>query len=483
MESRLKMQFLWFNRKLLIESLNLPSFFDRFLRLAFINILSNLMVPLAGLLSVAFLGHLGEIRHLAGVTLATIIFNYLYRALGFLRIATTGITAQAEGRDARDDVLLALLRNGLLALILGLGILLLQYPLGIIGFSLLSAAPMVKSSALAYYDTRILGAPAVLLNFVLIGWFLGREKSGKVLLMSIVGNGANIVLDYLLIIHLGLESGGAGLATSISQLLMCLVGLILVCREVKLQEIVKVSEQLKLSAFNNTLILNRDLFIRTLVFLSAFSLFTNLSALMGTETLAENAVLLQVFSLVVYLIDGLAFATESLAGNFKGQEATENFLPLLKLAGTIGFIFGLSSATAFILFPEPLFTLLTNHQELFSYLNSHVFWLLPVLGFGSIAFILDGYFLGLAEGRLIRNTALISTFVGFIPLAIIAWQCHNSSWLWLALSCFMLTRAVLLSLQVPKTLKHSNLIENESSATSMANSPFSIGSPVVSGNR
>ncbi len=453
MESQLKKTAPWLNHNSFLHYFNIPPFFNRFLRLALINILSNLMVPLAGLLSVAFLGHLQAIHHLAGVTLATIVFNYLYRALGFLRMGTTGVTAQAVGRDAKDDVLLALLRNGLLALALGLGILLLQYPLRVVGFSLLSAAPMVKASAQGYYDARILGAPAVFLNFVLIGWFLGREQSGKVLLMSIVGNGANIVFDYLLIVRWGLESGGAGLATSMSQILMALVGIIFVLKEVKLSDVIKVSKRLKPSAFRNTLTLNRDLFIRTLVLLSAFSLFTNLSAAMGTETLAENAVLLQIFSLAVYLIDGLAFATESLAGNFKGKAAKQDLQPLLKLAGTIGLSVGLISATAFILFPEPLFTLLTNHQEIFPSLNAHVYWLLPVLVFGSIAFILDGYFLGLAEGVMLRNTALSSTFLGFVPLAVMAWQLNDSDLLWLALTCFMVFRSILLGFKVPQTLK------------------------------
>ncbi|MDJ0598422.1 MAG: guanitoxin biosynthesis MATE family efflux transporter GntT [Crocosphaera sp.] len=454
MESSFKRVHLEAYKNRCLEWLNLPSFSWRFLRLAFINVLSNLMVPIAGLLSITFLGHLEDIHHLAGVTLATIIFNYLYRALGFLRTSTTGITAQGMGRKDSQEVLLVLLKNGLLALSLGLIILVLQYPLRWIGFNLVTAAPLVKASAQSYYDMRILGAPAVLLNFVLIGWFLGKEQSGKVLWLSLVGNGANVILDYLLIIRWGLESGGAGLATSLSQIVMCLMGLFLVIKEINWPEFKQVIQQLSFEQWKGNLMLNRDLFIRTFILLSAFSLFTNVSSAMGTLVLAENSVLLQVFSLVVYFIDGLAFATESLAGNFKGQGSKKQLIPLLKFSGGISFTLALVSVFILISFPQTLFGLLTNHQEIFPYLQSHVIWLLPVLGFGSIAFILDGYFIGLAEGVMLRNTALGSTFIGFVPVATIAWHYNNSNLLWLALSLFMATRVILLGLKIPQTLKN-----------------------------
>ena len=347
-----------------------------------------------------------------------------------------------------------MLKNGLLAIGLGLILLVLQYPLRWVGFHLVSAAPIVKASAQAYYDTRIIGAPAVLLNFVLIGWFLGKEQSGKVLWLSLIGNGANVILDYLFIIRWGLESAGAGLATSLSQIIMCLIGLFLVVKDIDWQEVKQVRQRLSFEQWKDNLMLNRDLFIRTLILLSALSLFTNVSSSMGTLVLAENSVLLQVFSLVVYFIDGVAFATESLAGNFKGQGTKKQLIPLLKFSGILSFIFALVAVSILILFPQTLFGLLTNHQEIFPYLKSHVIWLLPVLGFGSIAFILDGYFIGLAEGVMLRNTAFGATFVGFVPVAIIAWHYNDSNLLWLALSLFMVTRVILLGLKVPKTLEN-----------------------------
>src|SRR4028119_2178651 len=162
-------------------NLTFPSQYDfipRYFRLALANVLSSIMIPLANLVSAIFLGHLEEIHHFAGVTLAGNLLNFLYIVLLFLRMGTTGVTAQAVGRDDREGVLLVGLRNGLIALVLGVAIVLLQYPLGVLGFSILDVASEVKYSAQAYFNTQSWGAPAILLNFVLLGWFLGREKNG-----------------------------------------------------------------------------------------------------------------------------------------------------------------------------------------------------------------------------------------------------------------------------------------------------------------
>jgi len=244
------------------------------------------------------------------------------------------------------------------------------------------------------------------------------------------------------------------MATAISQYLMLLVGMIFVCRDVRLKEVKAIAKQvLNLSELKACLALNGDIFIRTFAFLSTSSIFTNLSSAMGTIMLAENALLLQVVTLAAYFIDGLAFATESLAGICRGREANHQLAVLIRIAGGTGLILGLALALVFVLFPQPLFSVLTNHSEVIERINIYVPWLLPVLGFGSIAFILDGYFLGLAEGPTIRSAALAATLLGFVPIAIIAWQLNSSHLLWLAMSLFMAARVVTLSVQVPRTLR------------------------------
>jgi multidrug resistance protein, MATE family len=432
-----------------------PDFYRPFFQLAIVNVLSNLMVPVAGLVNTAFLGHLDNIDSLAGVALATVLFNYIYWTFGFLRMATTGTTAQAVGRNDRTGVLLIGLRYGLLALAIGLLILLLQVPLRSIGFALLSAAPDVEAAGAAYYNALIWGAPATLINYVLLGWFLGQAQGRKVLLLSLISNGSNVILDYGLIVHLGWQSTGAGLATALSQYLMLFTGIWLMTCEAKVQQLRSLASQiLDASALKSAFLLNREILIRTFALVSTFALFTNLSSGLGTVILSTNAILLQVVGLAAYFIDGLAFATESWAGMLQGQRTTTGLAQLLRVSGGASLGLGLLFAIAFLLFPVPLFSLLTHHAEILDRLPLFVPWLFPVLGFGSIAYMLDGYFLGLTQGKVLRQSALVSTLVGFAPVAIAAWYWHSSHLLWLALTAFMAFRAITLGLQIPQSLRN-----------------------------
>ena len=190
-------------------------FLIQFGHLAIANILSNLMVPLAGSIDTAFLGHLSEIRYLGGVAIATIIFNVTYWSFGFLRMATTGLTAQAYGRHDYEGLQLVCLRNSLLAISLGVLIVRLQVSIRHLGFWLLSTEPDVQLSSEAFYNACIWGAPAVLLNCVVLEWFLGIGRGKRVILLSLVASGDNILLDYWFIRQLGWASAGAGAATQL----------------------------------------------------------------------------------------------------------------------------------------------------------------------------------------------------------------------------------------------------------------------------
>ncbi|NJR52587.1 MAG: MATE family efflux transporter [Leptolyngbyaceae cyanobacterium CSU_1_3] len=407
------------------------------------------MVPLAGWMDVAFLGHLSEIHHLAGVALATVLFNYIYWTFGFLRMGTTGMTAQAVGRDDADAILLIGLRNATVAIGLGMMILLLQSPIKMIGFTLLSATAEVKASGQIFYNALIWGAPATLLNFVLIGWLLGQSQSAQVLLLSIVGNLSNVGLDYLLIVRSGWQSAGAGISTAISQYLMLVVGIILVGRKVQFSQIHRLAGQiLNPAALKATLILNREILIRTFSLISTFAVFTNLSSMFGTEILSTNTLLLQVVTLAAYFIDGLAFAVETLAGELKGQQNFKELASLVKISVLTSLSLGLSFAITFIFFPVPLFGLLTHHAEILQQVKEYVRWLFPVLGFGSIAYLLDGYFLGLTEGRILRISVVTALAIGFVPMAIVACYSRNNHLLWLALGLFMACRATVLSIRL-----------------------------------
>jgi multidrug resistance protein, MATE family len=450
-------------------------FLAQFLKMALVNIASNLMVPLSGLLDVAFLGHLSNIHHLAGVALATVLFNYLYWSFGFLRMGTTGPTAQALGRGDSDAMVLIGLRNGVIALGLGLVILVLQVPLRELGFTLLGATPDLKATGSAYFNAMIWGAPATLLNYVVLGWLLGRGQSRSVLLLSVVGNLAKVGLDYALI---GPWAGaGAGAATALSQSLMFAVGLGVIGWQssgptkvadravadptVSGQTALTITwpqvrsllpQVLDPAALKLTLGLNGDILVRTFLLISTFSAFTILGAQLGTTVLAANTILLEVLSLAAYFIDGLAFATESWAGKLYGQGQRGQLRQLLKLSGGLSLGLGLAFALAFNLGQGPLLNRLTSHKEVQVVAAQFVVWLYPVLGFGSIAYMLDGYFLGLAAGKVVRQAA-VWVAIGVVPIGLIAASTRDPHILWLMLTVFMLLRALTLGVRCQETLR------------------------------
>ncbi|MGF1459334.1 MAG: MATE family efflux transporter [Leptolyngbyaceae cyanobacterium] len=429
-------------------------FFKQFGRLAIANILSNLMVPLASIIDTAFLGHLSEVHHLGGVAIAAVIFNMVYWSFGFLRMGTTGLTAQAFGRHDWAEINLLFIRNALLALGLALAILLLQVPLREMGFWLLSAEPAVQSSGEAFFKARIWGAPAVLMNYVLLGRFLGCSQGRRVIVLSIVGNGGNILLDYWFIRQLGWESAGAGAATALSQYLMLVVGLLFVFAEVRPAALRKLKSQIwQRAALISVLTLNRDILIRTFALLLSFALFTNWSSALGGDILAANTLLLQVVTLASYFVDGLAFATESFAGQFYGAGNVRQLQQLLVWGLSASVAVGLILASLFVLYPQFLFGLMTQHESVILQITLMVGWLLPTLGFGAIAFLLDGYFLGLTAGKLLRNSTLLATGIGFLPIGLAARYLLNPTLLWLGLATFMAIRAVTLGSQIPRSLR------------------------------
>jgi multidrug resistance protein, MATE family len=341
----------------------------------------------------------------------------------------------------------------LLALVLGLVIFLLQVPLRSIGFTLLSATPEVKAAGQDYYNALIWGAPATLIGFVLVGWFLGRAQGRKVLVLSLISSGSNVVLNYWLIVRWGWGSAGAGWATTISQYLLLLVGVWLMAQELTKAQLKAIVPQLyDPVALKAAFTLNGEIMVRTLALVTTFAVFTNLSSLLGTTVLTANTVMLQVITFAAYFIDGIAFATESFAGLFHGQRATHSLLRLTQVAGGASLALGLLFASGFILFPDRLFGLLTNHQPVLDRLVQYVPWLLPVLGFGSLAYMLDGYFVGLTQGRVLRVASLLSSLLGFAPVAIVAWQLQSDHLLWLAMALFMAARMLTLGVRVPATL-------------------------------
>ncbi len=428
-----------------------------FLGLAIPSIAASLLVPISGLVDTAMLGHLETIAPLAGVALGGVLFDYLYWSFGFLRMGTTGIAARAFGREDHAETRAILLRSCLLGLLAGTLILLLQWPILTATMEMFSGEPKVKLAAREYFNARVWGAPAVLINFSLMGWLLGVQRTRDILILSAIGNGTNIALDYLWIHHLAWGARGAGLATMASQWTMLAIAVPLVRRrwvdnfgDAATNKVFSIPHLLPM------LRLGRDIGLRTLALITTFALFANFSAAFSSTILAANTVLLRVLGLASYFIDGFAHATESLTGALHGRRDGPGLRHLLKTALLWGTGTGAIFAATFVTFPQ-LFTLLTSHPALIAAVMDARLWLVIVLMLGSVAYILDGYFIGLTAGKTLAKAMLLSFSIGFLPLALWARYFDGGpQFLWLALIAFMTARVVTLGIEVPRSLRNGS---------------------------
>ena len=411
-------------------------------RLTAWNILANLTVPLVGLVDLAILGHLDEVRHLAGVALGSVVFDYVYWSFGFLRMATTGLTAQAVGRGDAVAGSRVLARAALCGLVAGIAVLLLADLIGHASFALLSGAEAVEAAGRDYFDARILGAPAALLNLAFLGWFLGRAEGAVVLWMTAVGNLANLLLDLLFIVHWDMASRGAGLASAASQVITLAVAIAFWWR--RRQPVGGWRAVLDRQALG-MLRLGGDILVRTLCLTTVFALFTNASALLGTTVLAANALLLRVVSTAAYLVDGVAFATESLVGIAHGRRDRRALGLVLRRGLLAGGVFAVLITGVAVAFPGTLFGWLTVHGEVVARATADRWWLVAVMLPAAPAYVFDGLFLGLTAGRLLRNAMLLSLVAFALPAAVaVLWS--SNALLWLALAVFMVVRTARLGL-------------------------------------
>ncbi|TGK38085.1 MATE family efflux transporter [Leptospira andrefontaineae] len=417
----------------------------KFLTLTFFNIIANLTVPLTSFADVAVLGQLESHTYVAGVALANVLFDYLFWGFSFLRMSTTGLTAQAEGNEDNKESFQILLRSLLLGLGIGVLILLTKTYLEEFGFSVLEGEKEVKSAGGEYFKSRIISAPATLCNFVLTGWFLGRSKSATVLVATVIANLVNIGLNIWFILFLDWKAYGAGIATSISQYLMCAFFLVLLFKEKdRFLQIYHKIRIFSLKGYTSLLSLNSDIMIRTLLLITTFSLFRNYSSGLGSETLAANAILHQLILIGAFWIDGAAIAMETVAGNLKGNNNSEGLRKILKMAILSGFGISLFFCLLILLPAGFLFELFSKSKPVVALAKEYGYWIAPVLLFGSFAFIFDGFFLGISEGKILRNSMIVSSIVFFFPIAYWGKIQNNNHILWLSLSFYMLGRAITL---------------------------------------
>jgi MATE family multidrug resistance protein len=401
----------------------------------------------------ALVGHLEEVYYLGALAVGSVIFNFIFWGFGFLRMGTTGLTAQEYGRRDRVKMMMILARVQFLALLIGLAILLLQSPIAMLSLWLIDSTQEVAEYTRVYYDIRILTAPGVLALYGINGWFLGMQNAKFPMIITIVLNMLNIAFNVWFIYGLGMHVDGVAWGTLVSTYLALLLAIFLFLRRYKKylsdykQELLLNVEELK-KYFS----VNRDIFIRTLCLIFTFSFFTAVSAQQGDLILAANTILLQLWFIVSYGIDGFAYAAESLVGRFKGSLEENKLTKAVWYNIGWGLFLGLMGSLAYALFGNQILYIFTDKADVIAVAKSVLFWTILAPLVSSFCYILDGVYIGATETKPMRNTMIVATFLVFLPTYYGATYLFGKHGLWLAMVLFMITRGAALGVYLPKTV-------------------------------
>ncbi len=404
-------------------------------------ILSNLSVPLLGLVDTAILGHLESPTYLAAVAVGSSILAFFYWGFGFLRMGTTGASAQAWGAADRDSQVEVLLQSASLALGLGLAVLLIGPWLAPLAVSAMQTPPSARELAISYLDIRLLSAPAVLLTYVAVGWLIGQQRARWALVVMVATNGLNIVLDYLLIMGAGLNSDGAAYASVISE--YCGAGIALWAVAPALRGLARpqLSHLLVSANYRQLLQTNSALFVRTAALLFAFAFFTAQSAGFGTSVLAANTILLNLLLFTSHGRDGFAHAAEALVGESAGRRRADEFAAVCKACGQWSLATGALLSLALLLAQTPSIALMTDLPEVRASAHEHFAWLVALPLISVASYLLDGIFIGALQTRWMQYTMLLCVLGVYLPV----WQLSQglgSHGLWLAFTRFNLARGL-----------------------------------------
>jgi len=304
----------------------------KILLLAIPNIVTNISIPLLGMVDLGLMGHLESGIYIGAIALGSMIFNFLFWGFGFLRMGTSGFTAQAFGRRDLRESMLVLIRSVVIALGGGILFIFLQEPIARLAFSLIGGSPEVEQLAREYFYIRIYASPATLTIFALTGWFIGMQNARNPMILSISINVLNILFSLALIHLFSMKSNGIALANVLSQSTGIVLGLLLLRGYLrKLKKFFSLSDAMNWKAIKPFVAVNRDIFIRTLCLIFVLSFFTTQSANTSDTVLAVNTLLFQFFYFFSYFIDGYAYAAEALTGRYIGARNPSQLKKAIRL--------------------------------------------------------------------------------------------------------------------------------------------------------
>jgi MATE family multidrug resistance protein len=403
-------------------------------RLAAPIILANIAIPLVGLVDTAIMGHMPDSKYLAAIAVGSLMFSVLYWAMGFLRMSTTGLTAQMLG-----------------GVVIGLGLIALQAPFAAIAFPLVGTETHVAEAARRYFDIRIWSAPATLLQFAALGWFIGSRHVKAALAVQIFLNVLNAILDALFVLALDMDIAGVALGTLIAEYAAAVLSIILATRILRRQyglaitALFRHAALLHGAAWQRLLRMNSDIFLRTLLVIAGYFLFTAVGGRLGTDYLAANTVLMNFFMFATFGLDGIAYATEAMVGADKGAKNPDRLRQSLRVTTIWSAAAAAMFAVFYAIFGSAIVHMLTDLDGVRAMAAIYLIWvvIIPLVAAGS--FQLDGIFIGLTLTRAMLYTMAVS-FAAYVLALLLLVPAFGNHGLWASFCIFMATRTLVMSL-------------------------------------
>lgn len=411
--------------------------------------LAYLSTPLVGIINTGVVGQLGSAALIGGVAVATVIFEIVLSSFNFLRAGTTGLTAQAIGAgDALEEVAV-LARACVVALILGFAVVLLQYPIGELGYAVFGVTGEVAAAAKAYYDVRIWSAPVLLVNYAILGWMLGRGDALWSMAMQTLLNGINAGLAIWFVLGLDWGVAGAAWAALIAETITLLAGLAIVARRLTRRRLPGKALIFDARQFRRAMSMNADMLARSLALLIGVSFFTHQSAALGTDVLAANTILLRIYMFTTAWLDGIATAAEQLAGRATGARFRPAFDRTVSLTTKWGLGTAICLAAFLYLVGPAIIGAMTTAQEVRTLALTYLVWAAALPLAGVIAFQMDGIFIGATWSRDMRNMMVLSLIVYFVAWALLVPRFGNHG-LWAAFLIFHGARSIVFSYRLKR---------------------------------
>lgn len=431
--------------------------YKRLLSLAIPNIITNITIPLVGMADLVIVGLLGSDTLLAGIAIGTAMFNLLYWNFGFLRMGTSGLAAQAYGGRDFSEAAKILIRAVIVALLISVMLIALQRPLEWATLWFMEGSPAVESAAADYFRVRIWAAPATLSLYAFKGWFIGMQNSRLPMWVAIAINVVNVVMSYLCAVTFGGGIVGVAVGTVIAQWSGVVLAMVFLWRYYRrFFNRVSLGEHIVRQVFvgdkiRRFFVLNRDIFIRTLCLVAVFTYFTKASSAAGDTVLAANTLLLQLFTLFSYFMDGFAYAGEALAGRYYGAGSHTLLSRAVTVIFRVGFIVAILFSALYLFAGHYILMLFTGSATVLAEADNYIVWaaVVPVVGFA--AFLWDGILVGMTLSKILRDAMLWSTVVFFAVYFALRSAMGNDA-LWLAFLVYLFLRGVIQYIYVRKKI-------------------------------